>query len=257
MADANIAPRPPLSLPPPPWSWLGGRARLAAPRREHHTRCRMAAAATTSRRGAPATLDARAYHAARARQPAALPAPCRSMEYGTGWVKKAPTADAARWSGGCFLPDRPAGTALRTSRQSGGGACLCRLGAHGGRREAGSTGASVAVSAAVLGCRRGRAARSPRLKQCPTGKSSWISSHFEKRRSDTHRRNISVCRLQVDPPYSGRGGPPVVRDPGKKPDQVALWLAHNAPYCTESTHLIGPLRPLTLLLIVVDLIGIC
>jgi len=90
----------------------------------------------------------------------------------------------------------------------------------------------------------------------PTGKISWISSHFEKRRSDTHRSNISICRLQVDPPYSGRGGPTVVRDPGKNMDQVALWLAHNAPHCTVSTHMIGSLRPLTLLLIVVDLNGI-
>jgi len=91
---------------------------------------------------------------------------------------------------------------------------------------------------------------------CPTGNFSWISSLFEKRRSDTHRRNISVCRLKVDRPYSGRGGPPVVRDAGKKLDQVALWLAHNAPYFTVRTHLIGSLRPLTLLLIVVDLNGI-
>ena len=45
----------------------------------------------------------------------------------------------------------------------------------------------------------------------PTGKISWISSYFEQRRSDTHRRNISVCRLQVDPPYSGRGGLPSSR----------------------------------------------
>jgi len=90
----------------------------------------------------------------------------------------------------------------------------------------------------------------------PTGKISWISSHFQKRRSDTHRRNISVCRLQVDPPYSGRGGPHVVKDPGKKLDLMALWLAHNAPHFTASTHLIGSLCPLTLLLIVVDLYGI-
>jgi len=85
------------------------------------------------------------------------------------------------------------------------------------------------------------------------GKIFWISSHFEKRRSDTHRRNISVYRLQVVPPYSGRGGPPVVKDPGKKLDQMGLWLAHNAPHFTVSTHLIGSLCPLTLLLIVVDL----
>jgi len=91
---------------------------------------------------------------------------------------------------------------------------------------------------------------------CPTGNISWISSHFEKRQSDTHRRNIRVCRLQVDPPYSGRGGPPVVRDPGKKPDQVALWLAHNAPHFAVIPPVIGPLNPLTLLLIVVDLNGI-
>jgi len=90
----------------------------------------------------------------------------------------------------------------------------------------------------------------------PTGKISWISSHLEQHRSDTHRRNISVCRLQVDPPYSGRGGPPVVKDPGKKLDLMALWLAHNAPDFTVSTHLIGSQCPLTLLLIVVDLNGI-
>jgi len=79
------------------------------------------------------------------------------------------------------------------------------------------------------------------LRARPTGKISRISSHFEKRRSDTHRRNICVCRLELDTPYSGRGGHPVVRDPGKKPDLVALWLAHNAPHFTVGPHLIGPL----------------
>jgi len=114
------------------------------------------------------------------------------------------------------------------------------------------------VLATAVGRRRGAPRRPwpPPVAAGPTGKISWISSHFEQRRSDTHRRNISVCRLQVDPPYSGRGGPPVVKDPGKKLDLMALWLAHNAPQFTVSTHLIGPLRPLTLLLIVVHLNGI-
>jgi len=94
------------------------------------------------------------------------------------------------------------------------------------------------------------------MASSPTGKISRISSYFQKRRSDTHRRNISVCRLQVDPPYSGRGGPPVVKDPGKKLDLMALWLTHNAPHFTVSIHLIGSLCPLTLLLIVVDFNGI-
>jgi len=43
---------------------------------------------------------------------------------------------------------------------------------------------------------------------------------------------------------------------GKKPDQVALWFAHNAPHFTVSPHLIGPLSPLTLLFVVVNLNGI-
>ena len=103
---------------------------------------------------------------------------------------------------------------------------------------------------------KGEGGEGKRCARAPTGKVSWISSHFEKRQSDTHRRNICVCRLQGDPPYSGRGGPPVVKDPGKNLDQVALWLAHNAPHFTVSTHMIGSLRPLTLLLIVVDLNGI-
>jgi len=33
---------------------------------------------------------------------------------------------------------------------------------------------------------------------CPTGKISWISNLLKWPRSDTHRRNIDVCRLQVD-----------------------------------------------------------
>jgi len=67
-------------------------------------------------------------------------------------------------------------------------------------------------------------------------KVSWISSHFEKRRSDTHRRNICVCRLQGDPPYSGRGGPPVVRDPGKIAGSGCTFV------CSQLGLLYGTLR---------------
>jgi len=48
------------------------------------------------------------------------------------------------------------------------------------------------------------------------------------------------------------GASAMSRDPTKKLDQVALWLAHNASHNTVSPHLIGPRCPLTLLLIVVD-----
>ena len=48
------------------------------------------------------------------------------------------------------------------------------------------------------------------------------------------------------------GASAMSRDPTKKLDQVALWLAHDASHNTVSSHLIGPWFPLTLLLIVVD-----
>ncbi|OSX80136.1 LOW QUALITY PROTEIN: hypothetical protein BU14_0058s0047 [Porphyra umbilicalis] len=50
--------------------------------------------------------------------------------------------------------------------------------------------------------------------------------------STTSALPLPPAWLQVDPPYSGHGGPPVVKDPGKKLDLMALWLAHNAPHFT-------------------------
>jgi len=51
---------------------------------------------------------------------------------------------------------------------------------------------------------------------CALREISWISNHLKWPRSDTHRRNIDVCRLQVDPPYSGRGGIRDVKGLNKK-----------------------------------------
>lgn len=56
----------------------------------------------------------------------------------------------------------------------------------------------------------------------------------------------SICRIPV------AGASAMSRDPTKKLDQVAQWLAHIASHCTLSPYLIGSLCLLTLLLIAVD-----